>query len=209
MTTPVDETLKFSLDEQKIDADKKLATFSPVKITTPALCAAFAAAVLDVQSRWTRLDTSERQIMAPHLAAINTTRELFRGAKAAYKALESTILGKLHDYEGESAETVQETVARGESVNTGPASESSSLEPHDAPGGPGYPFMWEVSNMDLLDRKFLLPHPREITAEMAKQLREHPSETPVLGGVKFTRVVPLPVVVGPIKTSTMPQKAKK
>ncbi len=195
MSTPETEALAVVQTE----ANAKLAALRAVKITSPQHKVAFAAALAWVQKEWKALDVREHAQTKPALEKINETRETYRGAKAAYKSLEEYLKESLHDYEvlcalevGAATERAQALSAAGDvdgaRAELMRAGESSDAALVDAPGMQvKHPWQWEVVNIEMLPREYLLANAKEIEAEKRRQLTAHPDVVPTLPGVKFSR----------------------
>jgi hypothetical protein len=157
----------------------------------------FAAALVDVQARWKKLDVREKEITRPGLASIESTRELFRGPKTAYKNLEISIKEKLADYEVRCALEVQAATVRAQELAAAgdaegartalmSAGEASVVGETDVEGMTlRYPWTFEILNIELLPRGYILPDMIALKDEMRRQLAANPDESPAISGVKF------------------------
>ncbi len=196
MRTPHnDPELSAALDAEKTAASQKLAVLASFKVQSPAHRAAFAAALTDVQTAWKRLDAREKAITRPALEGVESARELFRGPKAGYKALEQCIKSALADYETRCALEVQEATDRAYALTEAgdvDGARDALVRAGEVPArgdGVRHPWGWEVINIHLMPDHFLLPNARELSAEMRRQLDANPNETPVVPGVKFARTI--------------------
>lgn len=186
--------LRAPLESERASAETKLLALRAFTIATHAHKIAFGAALAEVQASWRRLDEREKLVTKPLLAELESARELFRGPKVGYKSLESCIKEKLAEYEtrcalevADATERAEQLAAAGNAAGAHAALASVREAPLDESAAIKHPWQWEVINLDLLPREFVLPNPRAIDAHMRASLGTSPTEAPVLPGVKFTR----------------------
>ncbi len=126
--------------------------------------------------------------MKEPLAELESTHEVFRGPKLSYKAIEDTIKKAISEYDTQCGQVVAEASVRAAELASAGDTEGASTAIMLAGGvAQGSPWAWSVSNLHLMDARFLLPNSMAINAELRRQLTANPDEAPVLSGVTFTR----------------------
>jgi len=189
-----------ALAVERTAALTKLDALRRVKIQTPAHKAAFAAALAHVKEEWKKLDAREKALIRPAMQSIDATRETFRGAKAAYVEIEAYIKAELADYETRcglevlaATERANELAAAGDADGAREAlmraGEADAAQDGVAGATVSHPWKWEIVNLEMLERRFLLVNAKELTAEMYAQLKANPDVEPVVAGVKFFRTI--------------------
>lgn len=183
-------------NEESSKAKAFLEALAAFEITTQDQRAACAAALADAQANWKRFDAQEKTLTKPKLSEVESAREIFRSPKAAFRVLEDLLKSKLKDYEVRTALQISDATefAAMLSASGDTSGAHAALTAAGEPSGPAppgmqirHPWQFDVINVEMLPRDYLLPNLKAITAYMRAELTKDPENAPVLPGVKFHR----------------------